>query len=272
LFWRLLTHIPAVDLLAHRVTWAIPWFLLAAVAAGQRGTVAQVLRAPRRARWMAVSALLVGTNWLVFLIAVNTDRVLHASLGYFLTPMVSTLLGALVLGERLDRWERLAVGAAFAGVLWLGVGLGTVPWIGLVLAASFGMYGLVRKQAPVPALGGTAVEVLFLAPLAIAGVAWSTARLGVPDATTGALLLTTGLVTAVPLILFSASVRRIPLTTMGSLQYFSPSIQFLIAAVLFGETFHPWVHLPAFSLIWTGVLIYGARTQRNSAAKAPVRP
>ena len=218
LFWKLLGDTPAAVLLAHRITWATPVFLAAAVLVGQGPAIRAALSDRRHVGWMLASAAMVATNWLVYLIAVMSGRVLHASLGYFLNPLLSTLLGALVLGERLHVSQWVAVGLAFLGVLWLGLWLGEIPWIGLVLAGSFGLYGLLRKQAPVPGLAGSAVEVLFLVPLSGAAVVWLVAEQGLPDPITGLLLLSSGVVTAVPLILFAASVRRIRLSTTGILQ------------------------------------------------------
>lgn len=266
LFWKLLAGLPPGTLLAHRITWAAPVFLGVALAAGQGPALAAALRSRRQLGWMALSAVFVATNWLVYLIAVMTDRVMHASLGYFLNPMLSTVLGALVLGERLERTQWIAVGAAFLGVSWLGVGLGSVPWIGLVLAGSFALYGLIRKQAPVPALAGSAVEVLFCAPFAVAAVGMQLSRDGLPELVTGALLLATGVITAVPLILFAAGVRRIRLSTLGVLQYLAPSLQFGLAVLVFDEPFDRAVHLPAFVLIWVGVAVYLARAMRARAS------
>ena len=259
LFWKLLGDTPPSFLLAHRVTWAVPVFVLGAVVVGQGPAILPTVKDGRQLRWMALSSVFVSLNWLVYLIAVVTDRVLHASLGYFLNPLISTLLGALVLGERLHPAQWVAVILAFLGVLWLGIALGEIPWIGLVLASSFGVYGLLRKQAPVPPLAGSAVEVLLISPLALAGVGWLTYNEGLPDLVTSGLLLATGVVTAVPLLLFAASVKEIRLSTMGILQYLAPSLQFLLAVLAFGEPFRVDVHLPAFVLIWAGIALFVAR-------------
>ena len=256
LFWKLLPGIPASTLLLHRITWAVPVFLAAAYAFGQGPGIWRALGNRRDVGWMAVSACLVATNWLVYLVAVSTGRVLHASLGYFLNPLISTIIGALVLGERLTLTQWMAVALAFLGVLWLGVTLGVVPWIGLVLASSFGAYGLVRKQSPVPPLAGSAVEVLLVGPIAALGVLGVTVNEGLPDLGTGLLLSATGVVTAVPLILFAAAVKRIRLSTMGVVQYVAPSLHFGLAVLVFGEDFATDVHLPAFVLIWSGIALF----------------
>lgn len=267
LFWKLLGHVPAEQLLFHRITWAVPVFVGAALASGEGPSLRAVARSPGTLRWMALSALFVGTNWLVYLLAVSTDRVLHASLGYFLNPLISMALGAFVLGERLATAQWAAVACAAVGVMWLTVGSGTVPWIGLVLAGSFGIYGLIRKQAPISGLAGSAVEVLWLAPFSAAGVVHAVSQSGLPDLWTATLLLVTGVVTAVPLMLFTASVRQIRLSTMGFLQYVAPTLQFVLAVAVFGEPFHPAIHGPAFGFIWAGVVVYlvgsGWREQRT---------
>jgi chloramphenicol-sensitive protein RarD len=208
---------------------------------------------------LAVSSLLVATNWLVFIWSVTNDHLLDSSLGYFLNPLVNIVLGFLVLGERLRRWEWVSVTIAAAGVTWLMAGAGVFPWVALVLAVSFGLYGLVRKLAAVTAIEGLAVETTVLLPLAVAFLivrsAAGTLVFANRSTAIDLLLMAAGPMTALPLLWFAAAVRRLRLATVGLLQYISPSIQFVLAVFVFGEAFGP-ERLIAFVLIWIAVAVY----------------
>ncbi len=257
-FWKWLTHVPIWEVGAHRIVWGCGTFLLA-VALRRRGSALRAaLRNPRVLRWLALSAMLLATNWLVFIHAVSTDRVLHASLGYFINPLVSVVLGMLFLRERLSAGQWVAVALAVGGVGLLATQTGGVPWISLALAGSFGVYGLIRKTIQADALPGSALETIMLLPvgLAYAGYLQATGSgafgLSLVDT---ALLLATGLVTALPLWWFASAARRLRLSTLGFLQYLAPSGQFVLAVTVYREPL-PTVQLASFGLIWAGLAVF----------------
>jgi len=229
------------------------------------------LRRPRQLALFALSALLLSGNWLVYVWAVNHDRVIDSSLGYFINPLVSVVLGYAVLHERLRRAQWAAVGLAALGVLWLTLRAGQLPWIALLLAGSFGLYGLMRKTAPLGALEGLALETLLLAPLAVSLLAWGTLQgssaLASGDASLIAWLLLAGPLTAVPLLLFAAGARRITLATLGLLQYIAPTIQFALGVWLYREPFDS-ARLVGFALIWLALLLYSAESWHHSTRRA----
>jgi chloramphenicol-sensitive protein RarD len=219
--------------------------------------------AARPRAWLGflASALFLSTNWLIYVWAVNHGHVLEASLGYFITPLVNVLLGTVVLGERPRRGQWIAIAVATAGVLWLTVSAGRPPWIALGLACSFGIYGLLRKTAPLGALEGLAMETLVILPVAVAVLAWMTVPRGGPfvgmDGPMIVLLLASGPITAIPLLLFAFGARRIPLGTMGILQYLAPSIQFVLGHWWDGEPLQA-SRLAGFALIWTALALYSS--------------
>ena len=260
LYFHALQGVPAGEVLAHRVAWSA-LFMAALVTALRRWpTVLVQLRRPGAMRTLTASALLISTNWLVYIWAVQSGRVLEASLGYFITPLVSVLLGVVFLREPLSRRQVAAVALAAAGVLWMVLRVGKVPWVALTLAGSFGLYGLLRKQVPVDAVAGLLAEVAVLAPLAVGWLLWLTWRgaghLGSSPGVT-ALLTLTGVVTAVPLLLFAMGVRRLSLATAGLLLYLNPTTQFALAVWRFGETFTV-SHAIAFGCIWASLALYSS--------------
>jgi chloramphenicol-sensitive protein RarD len=271
LFWHELGHVPALEVLGHRVVWGLVFFGLYAAGTGKAKAVLAVLRDRTVRRRLATTATLVGFNWFVFVYAVMTDRVLDASLGYFINPLLSVALGRFVLGETLGRWQVVAVALAAAGVAVVAVSADGVPWISLVLAGSFGLYGLLRKTTDAPALVGSTFETLVLAPLALGWLVWlamqgqSHAFTG--DATTDVLLICTGPVTAVPLLLFVHAAQRLPLSVVGFLQYLAPSLQFALAVLAFGEQLQPQ-KLVAIGLVWAGLAVFtvAATVQRRRSA------
>ncbi len=260
LFWRLLGHVPGLEQALQRICWTTLVFLAIALVAGKLGQVREAVADRPTRRTLALSAALVGINWFVFIYAVETERVLHASLGYYLNPLVSVLLGMIVLGERLRTMQWVAVALAAAGVVVMGLRADAFPWIALVLAASFGLYGLVRKTARAEAIAGSTIEALILAPLCLTGVLWLEGTGQghfLHDTRTTILFLLTGPVTAIPLLCFAGAARRLPLTTLGFIQYLAPTMQFFVAVFAFGETFTT-AHMVAFGLIWTGVGLFAA--------------
>jgi chloramphenicol-sensitive protein RarD len=273
LYFHLLAAVPPLDIVLHRSLWSLA-FVLVLLAALRRWTwLREIVRRPRAFGVAALSALLLSTNWLVYVWAVNNGRVVESSLGYFITPLVNVTLGYFLLHERLRPAQWCALAVASAGVLWLTIAAGSLPWVGLVLAASFGIYGLMRKTAPLGALEGLALETLLLAPFAASLLAWRASHgdgAFVGDAWLLALLVASGPLTALPLLLFAAGARRIPLTTLGVLQYIGPTIQFALGVWLFHEPFGG-SRLAGFALIWLALVIYtaeGLLSMRRRASQA----
>ena len=263
LYFRLVSAVPSFEIVVHRCVWALVVLVVALTLMRRWQWLAKMLRQPRQLALFALSALLLSANWMVYVWAVNHDRVIDASLGYFITPLVNVLLGYFVLHERLRRAQVAAVALAAVGVLWLTVQAGQLPWIGLVLAGSFGCYGLMRKTAPLGALEGLALETLLLAPLVLPLLWWTTLQgSGVllhGDVSLIALLLLSGPLTVVPLLLFAAGARRITMATLGLLQYIGPTIQFGLGVWLYHEPFGG-TRLIGFALIWLALALYSAES------------
>jgi chloramphenicol-sensitive protein RarD len=259
LYFRLLRGVAALEIIAHRVLWSMLFLLLLVPITGRFPAVKAVLRQRRTLAMLAISGALVTSNWLTFVWAVNAGRVLETSLGYFITPQINVLLGFLFLGERLRRTQWLAVALAMAGVVNQIVMLGQLPWVSLVLALTFGCYGLFRKQIPVDPLTGLLIETGIGAPVAAAYLL----HLGRHQTMaflhrgwlTDVLLLLLGLVTAVPLLMFAAGARRLPLATVGFLQYLAPTMTFVLAVFVFGEPLGA-ARITTFALIWAGIAVY----------------
>lgn len=261
LYFRQVASVPSLEIVLHRTVWSLVFVLLLLAAMRRFGALAPVLRQPRQLLLFGVSALLLSGNWLMYVWAVNHGHVIDASLGYFINPLVYVLLGYLVLHERPRPVQWAAVALAGAGVVWLTWQAGQLPWIALVLAGSFGLYGLMRKTAPLGALEGLAMETLMLAPIAVPALAWWTLRgdgaMAHADASTIGWLLLAGPLTAVPLLLFAAGARRIPLATLGLLQYIGPTLQLAIGLWVFHEPFQP-ARAIGFVLIWAALALYSA--------------
>ena len=266
LYIKAVRAVPLLEVLCHRVVWALVLLLPLVWRQGELGSVLVAVRRPRTLAILATSALAIALNWLVYIWAVVHRRLLEGSLGYYINPLVNVLLGVVVLGERLDRPVRVAVAIAAVGVAWLTLRLGQPPWIALALAASFGLYGLMRKLAPVGALAGLAIETALLMPLAGGYLVWAmlTGRsaflAGSP--TLSLLLLLAGPVTAIPLLFFAGAARRLPLSTMGFLQYLSPTLQFLLAVLVYGEPFDG-SRAVAFGFIWTALAVFAVYSARR---------
>ncbi len=265
MYWRALESIPAAQLLAHRVWWSMVVGVALLLLTRRAGELRAVLRSRRRLLPMLFSALLIGTNWLVFLFAVETNRVLDTSLGYYINPLISVLMGTLLLGEKLRPWQIAAVSLAAIGVLWLTLSFGELPWISLVLAFSFALYGLVRKLAPVMPVVGFTLETAILAPLGLAYLLFVRAdgSDASADATFGfrLLIVGTGAFTAVPLLCFNSAAKRLKLSTVGLFQYIAPSISFVLAVALYGEPFTR-AHTVAFACVWLALAIYSLDSLR----------
>ncbi|WP_313069755.1 EamA family transporter RarD [Melaminivora sp.] len=259
LYFRQLAQVSALEVIAHRTLWSLVFVALVLFVRRQWAWLAPLLRQPRLVAVSALSALLLSANWLIYVWAVNNGHVLDASLGYFILPLINVALGYAVLGERPRRGQWAAVVLAACGVLWLALQAGRMPWIGLAIALTFGGYGLLRKTAPLGALEGLALETVLLAPLALGLLAWWAARGTAAWTHAGAAdwlwLLAAGPITAVPLLLFAAGARRVPLATLGLLQYISPSLQFLLGVGLLGESVQP-ARLAGFALIWSALVLF----------------
>ncbi len=272
IYWRSVDSVAAGDIVIHRVLTTL-LFLGAAQLAGRTFGRVRSLVADPRARWMFVlTAVLLASNWLVFVWAVNDDRVLEASLGYFINPLVSVVLGVVVLGERLRAGSMAAVAIAAIGVVVLTIDVGRAPWVSLFLAATFALYGLIRKTSPAGSLDGLTLEMFVLVPFALAALLIR-AGAGEGVLTTQSVgmnvwLLGAGLITAAPLLLFATAARRIELWLVGMLQFIAPTLQFVLGAVVWNE---PWSGGQAvgFVIIWMalGVFVVDQLRSARSGAK-----
>lgn len=261
LYFKALETVPPAEMLAHRVAWSLVFLAAVLATLGRWGWLAPALRDRRVLRSFAASAALIAVNWFVYIWAVVHGRVVEASLGYFINPLVNVLVGALVLHERLRRAQWAGVALAAVGVAWIGWDAGALPWIALLLAGSFSCYGLLRKTAPLGALEGLAIETLLIAPFAVALLAWLALqdRSAFVQAAVGTqwLIAAAGPLTAIPLLLFAAGARRIPFSLLGLLQYIGPTLQLAVGVLLFGEPFGPG-RAAGFALIWLALALYSA--------------
>jgi chloramphenicol-sensitive protein RarD len=274
LYFHAVGNVDALEVLAHRMLWSLLLLALVLTWRRQWAWLGLALRQPRVVGSFIASALLLSANWFTYIWAVNHGHVIDASLGYFLTPLVNVTLGYALLHERLRRGQWLAIALAACGVAWLAWQTGQLPWIAMLLAATFGGYGLLRKTAALGALEGLSFETLILFPLAFAYLAWLTLAgtstfIATDSGSTRALLLAAGPVTAIPLLLFAAGARRIPLSVLGLLQYIAPTIQLLLGIWIFHETFSA-ERMTGFIIIWSALALYAAEGlwQRNARANS----
>ncbi len=275
IYYKWLGSVPPIEILAHRTIWSLVFFGAIILAQGRIGTLRQMLTG-RAVGMVAIAALMISLNWFVYIWSVAHGHVVEASLGYFIFPLVAVALGAVVYRERLGRWQAVAVGLALVAVVYLAWGLGVPPWIALTLAVTMGIYGMLKKRLDFASDITVTGEVALLAPFALlyllalhfgwVGVAGSGA-FGT-DWRTTALLMFSGVLTGGPLVLFAYGAQRVKLGTLGVLFYVNPTLQFLVAVLLFGEPLTPW-HIVAFPLIWVALAIYSAASLRGGA---PVRP
>ncbi len=258
-YWKQLGAVNAVELIAHRHIWSLVFVLALVAAQGRLGEIHAALGTARQTGRNFLSAVLLTANWLVYVWGVNTGHVIETSLGYFLVPLVNVAAGRFVLREHLRRLQWVAIALAATGVAVQIAGLGRPPWIALAIAGSWGAYSLMRKQSPLGSLTGLTVETLLLAPFAVAFLLWQhhtgAGALGHADRWTHALLLSSGVITAIPLLLFAYGARRIRFSTLGLLQYIAPSAQLAIGLWVYHE---PFSHARAFSFlfIWAGLALY----------------
>lgn len=276
LFWGLLRAVDPVEILAHRAVWGLACFAVITAALGQLGAVRTAFGDRKLILTLLGTGALLATNWGLFIWATLSGHLLQASLGYFINPLVSVALGVGFLGERLGRATQAAIGLAAIGVVWMATGAG-VPWVALALALSFGLYGLVRKVVPVPALVGSTVETALMAPVAIGYLVYLE-RTGVRGGGVFGhgslrehlLLVAGGAITAVPLVWFTSAARRLPLSVVGLLQYLAPTGQLLTALLVFGEELAQ-KKLIAFGFIWAALAVFSidlVRRTRGSPGRA----
>lgn len=258
IYFKALHAVPAFQIMTHRVVWSFLFLTVIIVLLKEFNTL-KVSITPRILLIYLVAAILLAVNWLIYVWGVNAGYVVECSLGYFINPLVSVLLGVIFLGERLRRFQWIPIGLAFGGVFYLTISFGSLPWIALALAFTFGLYGLVKKIAPLPSLQGLTLEtgIIFLPGLAYLLFQESTGggAFGHLNPTTTLLLALSGIVTAVPLLLFATSAHLVPLSTLGLIQYIAPSLQFMIGVFIYGESFTQ-DRVIGFCIIWAALLIF----------------
>lgn len=270
IYFKALADVGAVEIVAHRILWSVPFLAVLLFALGGGAELRRVIREPRTMAVLTLTAALIAANWLLYVYAVTSGRILAGSLGYYLNPLVNVLLGRAVLKERLTWLQWLAVAVAAAGISALAFQAIAQLWISLALAASFATYGLLRKIAPVEAVAGLTIETMLLLPLALLWLAFVISRGGPafgPSDEDMVLLLLAGVATTVPLILFTAAARRLRYSTLGMLQFIAPTLQFLCAVLLYGEPLTT-SHAIAFGSIWLALALYVTALVRTPKAAA----
>lgn len=274
IFFKLLHHVGPFELVAQRVIWSLVLILILLAARRAIGPLWAALSTPRLLLPLTASSLFIAINWTTYIWAVNDDHVIAASLGYFLNPLVNVALGVLVLKERLRRGQTLAIGVAAIGVAIMAAAALTTLWISIMLALSFAFYGLVRKLTPVAPMAGLGAETLILTPVALAYLGWLSGHGGLAfsqDNFTTVMLVVSGAMTTVPLVLFAVAAHRLPMATLGLLQFVAPLLQFLCGVLLFGETLSHG-QMVSFALIWLGLILFAsdsmAAARRNRPATA----
>jgi len=265
-YFKWVRHVPPLELLSHRIVWSVLLLGLLVALRGRWGELRMALRNRRVLLPLLLSTCLVAANWFTFIWAVLNERVVQASLGYFINPLVNILLGFVFLHERLRRVQWVSVGLAAAGVVAMTLQLGQIPAVALILAFSFGLYGLIRKIAAVESMVGLSVETLFLLPIAGSYLLWLASHGELVfrhvDLQTDILLICAGAVTALPLLWFAHAARRLNYATVGFLQYIAPTLQLILGVTFYGEAFTR-AHGVSFSLIWTGLALYSIDALRN---------
>ena len=271
IYWRLLGDVPPFQLTVHRVLWCALFVAGVTAWRGRLGHIVTILRTPKLIGTLALTSLLISANWTIFIYCVATNQLVESSLGYYLTPLLSMALGVSLFGERMSRFRIAGVAFAGAAVAVQAIAFGRMPWIGLSLALSFGFYGFFRKKAPVDSMDGLLIETALLFPITLGLVVYWTRTVpgAFPSANIGKdlLLIASGPVTAIPLALFAAGARRIRLTTLGFLQYFSPSITLLLATLGFHEPFGR-VNAISFGLLWVALAIVALEGRFRPSAAA----
>lgn len=258
IYFKIVALVPTAEVLVHRVLWAVPFGLPIILLRGQWPEVRAALRDLHRLRWLALSACLIGLNWIVYIWAVQNDEIFQASLGYYINPLMYVLVGVIFFGERLRRLQSAAIVLAAAGVAVLTISGGRFPLISLTLATSFTIYGVIRRRVEIGGMPGLFIETLVLLPPAVLYLAWLTSRgaavFGPDDLATSAILLLAGPLTVIPLLFFALAARRLRLSTIGVLQFIAPTLQFIVG-LAYGERL-TGAHIVCFALIWTAVTAF----------------
>ena len=269
LFWKLLSHVPAIEVLAHRIFWSFV-FLAILILWKRQKNLRELLAQKKTRNSLLLSSILIGGNWGLFIYAVNSNQIVEASLGYYINPIVNVLLGMIVLNEKLDKLKLTALLIATSAVIYLTIDYGQFPWISIILACSFGLYGLVKKTAGIEAIPALTVETLILTPFAAIFIAYklidSTGALFVGSYSTDLYLMLTGVVTTLPLYWFAKGAQRIPLSAVGFMQYIGPTLMLLIGVVIYKEEFRK-EQIIAFALIWFALALYTTSMIRNTRKK-----
>lgn len=265
LYMKAIVHIPPVEIIAHRILWSVPIAGAILIVLGRTGDVIRALKTPRMVGMAAVTAALISVNWGVYVWAIANDRALDAALGYYINPLFSVALGAILLREKLAALQWVAVGLAGLAVAILTISAGVLPWVALILMTTFGVYGFLRKTLPIGPNQGFLLEVMLLAPAALAYLVWlgPSGAFVAGDWVDMGLLIGTGAVTAIPLMLYANGAKGLKLSTIGILQYIAPTMIFLIAVFVFGEPFGP-ARAVAFPLIWAALILYTITLIRNA--------
>lgn len=259
IYWKTIDIVPAPQILSHRIVWSFIFLVIVLLMKKDLSTFTRAVQSKKTLAIFILAAILIGVNWLTYIWAVNAGYIVETSLGYFINPLVSVLFGVIFFGEKLRPLQWAPIILASAGVLYLTISYGALPWIALVLAFTFGLYGLIKKTAPLNSLHGLSLEtgILFLPALFYLFYAegQGTGLMGHSDWLVTLLLIFTGIATALPLLLFASAARKINLSTLGILQYIAPTMQFLIGVLMYGEPFTQ-SRLIGFSIIWIALLIY----------------
>lgn len=259
IYWKLIQNIPSIEIIGHRIFWSFLFVLGVVVIKKDWNGLSEAIKNRKISLTMMFTAGLLALNWLVYIWAVNSNYIVDASLGYFINPLVNVVLGVLFLREKLRLWQWIPVGLAGLGVLYLTISYGTLPWIGLILAFSFGIYGLLKKKSTLSSLHSFTLETgfLFLPATVYLGFLSFTNQgaLGHSNGIETGLLVFTGVMTGLPLLLFGAAAKEINLSTLGFIQYIAPTLQFLIGVLIFGESFSQ-DQMIGFGMIWAALLIY----------------
>jgi len=273
LFFHYLNHVSATEVLAHRIIWSLLATLLIGILLGRWRNLTRLVINKQQMAWLAVSSLLIAVNWLIYIWAVSEQRVLEASLGYFITPVMSLLLARLILKERLHKLQAAAAVLAMLAIIWELISLGALPWVGLSLSIAFALYGLIRKMHPVDGLNGLTAECLWLLPFTLIWLGWQAwfipgaLAFGGDNFTTW-MLVGAGLITALPLVLFAMAAKLADLSVVGFFMYLNPTLQFLIGVFVLNEAYPP-ERLITFMLIWIGMLLFIAGMWQQRQQKIP---
>lgn len=262
IYWKFVFQVPAHEILAHRIFWSFIFMLGILVMANRKKQfyqeMKQLTHEPKKLLALTMGSFLISINWFIYIWAVNNNRIIETSLGYYINPLFSVLLGILVLKERLSFWQLISVCLAMSGVLYMTMHFGSVPWVALFLAISFGLYGLCKKVADITPITSITLETLIMTPFAFAYILYLDVHAAgsfVGLSVTSLLLIGSGIVTAIPLLLFANSANQLSLITLGFIQYLSPTIALMLGVFLYHEPFTQ-VHFVSFCFIWTALLVF----------------